>query len=508
MPDSNTTYHAKWTRLTYDITYSGMDNATHNNPTTYTVETPTFTLEEPVWPGYEFLGWTPSGSQVTQQTVTIEKGTTGDLSFTATWREITYTITYPYTYDVVSGNPTSYTVEDTDDGMISLTPPAGRQGYTFAGWTMTVDGVSYLLTASADGSYAIPQGTLGNITLTGLWLAQDQTITLNANGGVFADGNETATITAEYGSSVTLTTPTRSGYTFAGWYTDAACTTPFDGIVPLSTTLYAGWTAIPTDDDDNGSSGSSDSDPSYSPILDVSDGGEIKVSPRTPEEDEEVTITVDPDAGYELDELTVTDRNGDEIDVDRVSSTRYTFEMPRGRVTVEASFVRTGESTFFTDVPESFWAYDEIKWAYDNGYVNGTSDTTFSPNSSISRQQVWMILARLSGADPASMAEARQWAMENGISDGTTPGNAVTRQQLVALLYRYATLMGYANYARSDLNSYPDAGTVASYAVEPMQWSVANSIVAGTSDGTLNPTGTATRAQFAVILYRFWNQIG
>ena len=159
-------------------------------------------------------------------------------------------------------------------------------------------------------------------------------------------------------------------------------------------------------------------------------------------------------------------------------------------------------------MPESFWAYNEIKWAYDNGYVNGTSATTFSPNSSISRQQVWMILARLSGADPANMAEARIWAMENGVSDGTNPGNAVTRQQLVALLFRYATLMGYVNDQRADLSIYPDASAVASYAVEPMQWSVANSIVAGTSDGTLNPTGTATRAQFAVILYRFWEQIG
>ena len=191
-----------------------------------------------------------------------------------------------------------------------------------------------------------------------------------------------------------------------------------------------------------------------------------------------------------------------------IRDSTYTFEQPRGRVTIEVTFVPTGTATFFTDVPESFWAYNEIKWAYDNGYVNGTSDTTFSPNSSISRQQVWMILARLSGADPANMAEARTWAMENGISDGTTPGNAVTRQQLVALLYRYATMMGYANDARADLSSFPDADSVAAYAVEPFQWSVANNIVAGTSDGTLNPTGTATRAQFAVILYRFWEQIG
>ena len=255
------------------------------------------------------------------------------------------------------------------------------------------------------------------------------------------------------------------------------------------------------------SSGSS-SDPSYSPILDVSDGGSIKVNPRTPEEDDEVTITVDPDSGYEVDEVTVTDRNGREVKVTAERDGTYTFTQPRGRVTISVTFVREGGSTFFSDVPESFWAYDEIAWAYDNGYVNGTSASSFSPNASISRQQVWMILARLSGADPANMSAAREWAVTNGVSDGTTPGGAVTRQQLVALLYRYATLMGYANDQRADLSAYPDAGTVAGYAVEPMQWSVANSIVGGTSNGTLDPTGTATRAQFAVILYRFWDQVG
>ena len=261
------------------------------------------------------------------------------------------------------------------------------------------------------------------------------------------------------------------------------------------------YTAPPT------SSGSS-SDPSYSPVLDVSDGGTVQVNPRTPSEDDEVTITVEPDSGYEVGEVTVTDRNGREIDVTAGRNNTYTFIQPRGRVTISVTFVREGSGTFFADVPETFWAYDEIKWAYDSGYVNGTSASAFSPNASISRQQVWMILARLSGADPADMAAARTWAMANSVSDGTNPGGAITRQQLVALLYRYAQMMGYANDARVDLASFPDAGSVAGYAVEPLQWSVANSIVGGTSDGALNPTGTATRAQFAVILYRFWSQIG
>ena len=234
----------------------------------------------------------------------------------------------------------------------------------------------------------------------------------------------------------------------------------------------------------------------------------MRVSPRTPSEDDEVTITVDPDSGYEVGEVIVTDRNGREIDVTAGRNNTYTFTQPRGRVTIEVTFVREGSGAFFTDVPDTYWAYNEIRWAYDNGYVNGTSASTFSPSASISRQQVWMILARLSGQSPADMAEAQAWAVTNGISDGTTPGAAVTRQQLVALLYRYAQMMGYANEARVDLSSFPDAGSVASYAEEPMQWSVANSIVGGTTDGTLNPTGTATRAQFAVILYRFWDQVG
>ena len=258
----------------------------------------------------------------------------------------------------------------------------------------------------------------------------------------------------------------------------------------------------------NTSNSSSNSDPSYSPVMNVSDGGTVSVNPRTPSEGDKVTLTVTPDDDYEVGEVIVTDRNGREIDITANRDGTYSFEQPRGPVTIEVTFVRTGESTFFADVLETFWAYNEIEWAYENGYVNGTTTTTFSPNSSISRQQVWMILARLSGADPADMAEARTWAINNGISDGTTPGAAVTRQQLVALLYRYAQMMGYANEARVDLSSFPDAGSVASYAVEPMQWSVANSIVGGTTDGTLNPTGTATRAQFAVILYRFWSQIG
>ena len=330
--------------------------------------------------------------------------------------------------------------------------------------------------------------------------AEIYTVTLKYN-----DGRADETVKATAYTEITLPRPSRSGYDFRYWSNGSAT---YNGGAPYTVTSNVTLTAQWSARSQGGSSSSGSSSTTYSPSLDVSDGGTIKVSPRTPEAGDKVTITPDPDRGYEVDEVIVTDRDGDEIRVTANRDGTYTFTQPRGRVTIEVTFVRAGESVFFDDVPASFWAYDEIAWAYDNGYVNGTSATTFSPNSSITRQQVWMILARLSGADPASMAAAREWAMVNDISDGTNPGNAVTRQQLVALLYRYAQLMGYDNGAREALTDFPDAGTVSGYAQEPMQWSVANGIVAGTSAGTLNPAGTATRAQFAVILYRFWDQVG
>lgn len=270
------------------------------------------------------------------------------------------------------------------------------------------------------------------------------------------------------------------------------------------------FTYVGSSSGSNSGNGSDDDDgygitvPSSSSIR----GGSISVSPRSAEKGDTVTITVKPDDGYVLDELTVTARNGGEVDLTRKNSSQYTFKMPAGSVVIEVSFIKeedapTAEMSF-GDVPESYWAYSEIQWAYENGYMNGTSATTFNPTGTVTRQQVWMILARMSGANPANMAAAKTWAEENGISDGTNPGGAVTRQQLVSLLYRFAGQMGYDTNAKADLSSYPDAGAVASYATDAMAWAVANSIVGGTTQGTLNPAGTANRAQFAVILWRFY----
>ena len=255
------------------------------------------------------------------------------------------------------------------------------------------------------------------------------------------------------------------------------------------------------------SGGGSSSDPTYSISLpDHMTGGEIKLSSRYAEEGDTVTLTVTPDEGYMLDTLTVTDNKDKAITLANKGNGKYTFTMPGSRVTVDAVFVKSPETLPFADVSESYWAYAEIVWAWENGYMGGTTVASFNPGGTVSRQQVWMILARIAGENPADMAEAKAWAVASGISDGSNPGGAVTRQQLAALLYRYAVQYGYDVSVGEDTNilSYTDVGQLSEYAVPAMQWACGAGIINGTGDGsTLSPQGTATRAQLAVMLYRW-----
>ena len=155
------------------------------------------------------------------------------------------------------------------------------------------------------------------------------------------------------------------------------------------------------------------------------------------------------------------------------------------------------------DVSKDYWAAPYIGWAYQRGVMNGTGNGNFSPNGLTNRQQLWMVLARLSGEKPLNMAAARAWAMSNGISDGTNPGGSLTRQQLVAMLYRYAQMRGCDLTASGELGNYNDARNVSSYARQAMAWAVGNGIVTGTADLRLNPQGTATRSHFAAMMFRF-----
>ena len=254
------------------------------------------------------------------------------------------------------------------------------------------------------------------------------------------------------------------------------------------------------------SSGGGSSKPSYSvTIPNKTENGTVTVSPRSAEKGDTVTITAKPDSGYQLDDLTVTDKNGKELKLTDKGNGKYTFTMPASKVTVTPTFVKiaqqpTGKT--FVDVAKSDWFADAVAYVTDKGLMNGTGSDTFSPSASTTRGMLMTILARYAGEDTTGGAtwyeKGMNWAKAKGVSDGTNPEVNITREQLVTMLYRYAG----SPKANGSLDSFSDAASVSSYAVNAMQWAVENGIVNG-SNGKLNPQNNATRAEVAAILMRF-----
>ena len=164
----------------------------------------------------------------------------------------------------------------------------------------------------------------------------------------------------------------------------------------------------------------------------------------------------------------------------------------------------------FTDVAFGSWYYDGVKYAYDNGLMNGTGANAFSPNADTTRGMIVTILARMEGVNTSGgatwYARGREWAMENGISDGTNMEGKITREQLAAMLYRYAKMKGYDVSATAPLSGYTDASSVSGWAKEAMQWAVGSGLIQG-SNNALTPQANASRAQIATILMRFAQNI-
>lgn len=278
------------------------------------------------------------------------------------------------------------------------------------------------------------------------------------------------------------------------------------------------------------SSGGGSSTPTYtvSKPSDVT-GGEISVSPSRAAKNATVTITVKPDEGYELDELIVRDSDGETVKLTQKSDTEYTFKMPASKVTVEASFVEiepVPSELPFTDVAADAWYHDAVAYVYDNGMMNGVTENTFAPNATTTRGMIVTMLHRLEGKPGVNYllpfgdvpeglwyTEAVRWAASEGIVNGVSdtsyaPDNAITREQMAAILYRYAQYKGYdTSVGGMSLAEYTDADQISSYATTAMQWANENGLITGRTDTTLIPQGTATRAEVATILMRFCEDI-
>ena len=278
------------------------------------------------------------------------------------------------------------------------------------------------------------------------------------------------------------------------------------------------------------SSGGGGGSSSYSISVDKNiDNGSVTVSPKSASSGRTVTITVKPDEGYELDELTVTDKNGDEIKLTDKGDGKYTFKMPRSKVTIEASFVEidhqdTCPAAGFRDVDEDAWYHEAVDYALDNGLMSGVSDREFAPGSTLTRAMVAQMLYSLEGkpaagradfadvAEGAWYADAISWAAGEGIVSGYGdtfgPNDPITREQLAAILYRYAQNEGYkTSQSGKGTEGYLDASSISSYAVKAMDWAVNAGLLSGKGNNTLAPTAGATRAEVAQIFMNFCEDI-
>ena len=304
----------------------------------------------------------------------------------------------------------------------------------------------------------------------------------------FDNNGTVATISVPDEANLTLPAPTRNGYTFGGWHYGNTVYKAGETVkVTSDMTFTAVWSAINIPD-------------TYDIEIADAANGEVDTSLSNASAGSTITITATPDSGYSVASVTVTGPDG-RVDVVRVNATTYTFKMPAGDVTVRVTFTDS-DALPFTDVSAGQWFYDAVAYVYTNGMMEGDSATTFNPDGTMTRAMFWAVLGRIDGATitGANWADqAREWAMAEGVSDGTDPNGLVTREQMVTMLWRYAG----EPESTASLSAYTDADSVSDWAETAMRWAIDEGIITGMTDTTLVPQGTATRAQCAAIFMRF-----
>ena len=362
-------------------------------------------------------------------------------------------------------------------------------------------------------------------TVTDLTVSKDPDKTYYDVTLDYADGVSANLKTpVESGKSYTVPAdPSRSGYDFLYWTSGGNRYYAGNTIqVNENITLTANW----KEQKDDSSSGSSDNERTYAIVTEDDGNGSVSVSADEASAGTRITVTVKPDAGYELDELTVTDSKNKDLKVTKRSETTYTFHMADSKVTVEASFAKDGTvqqpDTRFDDVAKSAWYYKAVEYVAENGIMSGVSAREFAPNAGFSRAMLAQTLYAMSGkptvkaegtfADVAAnawYADAVNWAAEkgyvSGVGDGKfAPDASVTREQMALILYRYA---GSPDASGMVLREFADGDSVSAYAVDAIRWAVHEGLISGMENNTLAPQGTATRAQVAQILMNFHQKL-
>ena len=389
--------------------------------------------------------------------------------------------------------------------------------------------------AAGDGSFAIhdklederetnaslylrAKDSAGNESAQQLALITRQTrYAVTVNGSYDAQNSGAGSYAA--GSVVTVRAGSRSGYTFDGWtsgsnvvFDDPSAAETTFTMPEGSVTVTANWSR----DGGSSSSGRDDSDPRYAVgIPDKTENGSVSVSPKNASQGDRVTVTVKPDAGYELDSLKVFDKNGKELELTDKGDGRFTFIMPAGRVEVKATFTEEVKISPFRDVSTDAYYYEAVKWAQKKGITGGIGNDLFGPYQPCTRAQIVTFLWRAAGSPvvnyamdltdvpgDAYYAEAVRWALSQGITTGTadgrfSPNAPCTRAQAVTFLFR-------ASKASADgAPAFSDVAADAYYA-EAVKWATDNGITNGTTSSTFSPGSGCTRAQIVTFLWRLY----
>lgn len=262
----------------------------------------------------------------------------------------------------------------------------------------------------------------------------------------------------------------------------------------------------------------------YPPTILETEHGTVTVDPTHPRQGDPVTITAQPDEGYEVGEITVTRPDGSQVELTENSDGTWGFPQPGESVTIAVTFRCDGgelcPSAHLTDVELGTWYHEAVDYVVEHGIMAGVSATAFQPSGSLTRGQVVQILHNLEGK-PEETAEAPftdtaghwaleaiAWAAQNnvvaGYDDGTFgPEKLVTREEFAQMMYNYAKFKGYDLTAGGDLAQFPDAGAISDWAETALSWANGKGLINGHDNGTIDPQGNTTRAQAASIMKNF-----
>lgn len=343
-------------------------------------------------------------------------------------------------------------------------------------------------------------------------------VTLTLERGNLPDGAVvTVSGTDEAGNAVTLTD--NGDGTYSATLPNKTQTYTFIAVYNESQTIApkTGFTTVKVQQRSSG--GGEPAKPSFPVKISHSGDGVAKVDKSYANAGDKVTITVTPGRNATVQHITVTDEDGERLKLTENRDGTYSFTMPSGAANVYVRF--SGSGLPFADVPSGSWYYDDIAYVYDAGLMTGLTATAFGPNLSTTRGMIVTILWRMENEPAAKhgcpFADVRRgsyyeqaiaWASENGIVTGFdsstfAPDRAITREQLAAILFRFAAYRGMdAVTLRENLSSFQDQAAISAYAVSALNWAVGEGLMQGTGD-KLEPTGNATRAQVAAMLRRF-----